>query len=205
MRRLILASGSLFRLQLLRDAGFTVAAMSTGFAEPDPATLKPLETGLIHIAQGKALAALEQGGTGLIFAADTVGRVAGQVCGKPRDRAEARRMLEAISGTTHEVLTGWCLLRSRDRLLLGGVERTVIQMRRWTDEELHVYLESGDWIGKSGAYGLQQPVDPFVTGLEGSAANVVGVPLERLQTLLREFPALEEETRITGNETPPPV
>jgi septum formation protein len=202
MPRLILASRSPFRRQLLLDAGYEVEAIPAEIIEPDPARFVDLHAGLIHIAQLKARAVAERGAAGLIFAADTVGRVAPaprvasrksqafRVFGKATDRTDAQRMLQAISGTTHSVLTGWCLLRSSDRLHLSGVEETVIEMRRWSDAELESYLDSGAWIDKSGAYGLQFPVDPFVTRLEGSASNVVGVPLERLRALFAEFPPL---------------
>lgn len=185
---LVLASQSPYRLQLLREAGYTVRACAANLDEPDPLTLGDLRSGLIHIAQRKARTVLERGAGGLILAADTVGHAGGEVFGKPADRDEARRMLRAISGVSHEVLTGWCLLRSRDGLLISGCESTQIVMRPWTTAELEGYLDSGEWEGKCGAYGLQWPGDPFVTRLEGSAANVVGVPLERLEQVLAEFP-----------------
>ena len=103
-------------------------------------------------------------------------------------------MLSAISGTVHEVLTGWCFLRSRDELIIGGVERTRITMRVWTAVELEQYLDEGEWEGKCGAYGLQTENDPFVTRIDGSAANVIGLPLERLAQVLAEFPGLAGST-----------
>src|SRR5262245_56050907 len=129
MPRLILASRSPYRLQLLRDAGFDVEAVPADIAEPDPATFADLHAGLTYIAHLKAIAVARAGHAGLILAADTVGCIAGRIFGKPTDREEACTMLQAISGTVHEVLTGWCLLRTRDSLLLGGVERTEIEMR----------------------------------------------------------------------------
>lgn len=180
MPRLILASGSPHRLQLLREAGYDVEAVPPGIDEPDPASLGDLETGLRQVAELKARAVHRLRPEALIFAADTVGCVQGRAFGKPRDLHQAREMLQAISGTTHDVLTGWCLLRPGDKGSLGGVERTQITMRRWTDLERESYLAGGEWIGKSGAYGLQLPRDPFVTRIEGSVSSVVGVPLERL-------------------------
>jgi len=117
----------------------------------------------------------------------------GEVLGKPVDRADALRMLQAISGTVHEVLTGWCLLRTRDQLQISGVEMTTIAMRRWTESEFSSYLDSREWLGKSGAYGLQLPNDPFVTHLAGSASNVVGIPIERLQQVLAEFASMNDD------------
>jgi septum formation protein len=184
MTRLILASQSTYRLELLRSAGYEVEADRVEVVEPDLAGFADLEAGLIYIASLKARAAWHGGAQGLLIAADTVGHVAGKVFGKPTDRDDALRMLTAISGTTHEVLTGWCLFRTRDALQLCGVERTTITMRPWRAGELTAYLDSGEWIGKCGAYGLQLPRDPFVTRIEGSPSNVIGVPLERLAAVL---------------------
>ncbi|MGQ0635171.1 MAG: Maf family protein [Planctomycetaceae bacterium] len=193
MIRLILASRSPHRLRLLQAAGYDVRPAPVDVAEPPSEAWPDLETGLLQVSQQKAWAACRAGAQGLVLAADTVGHVAGKIMGKPRDRSHARQMLEAISGTEHEVLTGWCLLRTRDRLCLSGVERTGIVMRAWTNAEIEQYLASGEWEGKSGAYGLQQPVDPFVTAITGSAANVIGVPIERLNEVLAEFPALASQ------------
>lgn len=192
MHRLILASQSVHRRELLENAGYDVVMVPAGIDEPDLTTFPDLEAGLIHIAMLKARAVLRSGATGLIFAADTVGCAVGEVFGKASDRKTARRMLEAISGTVHEVLTGWCLLRTADQLHAGGLERTTITMRLWTGDELEAYLDSDEWIGKSGAYGLQLPRDPFVTHVAGSLSNVIGVPLERLRQVLTEFPSLSE-------------
>ncbi len=187
MPHLILASQSPHRLSLLRNAGYDVIAVPAGVAEPDLAGFPNLEAGLIHVAGLKARAVADSGVKGLIFAADTVGVVGGKAFGKPADRPEARRMLQAISGTTHTVLTGWCLFRTSDRLQIAGVECTTITMRTWTPDEFDAYLDSGGWIGKSGAYGLSLPHDPFVIHIAGSPSNVIGVPLERLAQVLGEF------------------
>ena len=194
MQRLFLASQSVYRLELLRNAGYDVEAVSAAVAEPDLADFSDLEAGLVHIAGLKSRAAQRGGARGLILAADTVGFAAGEVFGKPADRKDARRMLQAISGTVHEVLTGWCLFRTRDQLQICGVERTTISMRPWSADELASYLDGGEWIGKCGAYGLQLPRDPFVTRISGSPSNVIGVPLERLAQVIAEF------NLGTGNE-----
>ncbi len=190
MPHIILASGSPFRKQLLEQAGYVVTAVASGVVEPDLALFPDLGAGLIHLAQLKARAVQRQGYSGVILGADTVSLADGQILGKPEDRNAARRMLQQLSGTTHQVLTGWCLLRTTDDLTLSGVEHTRITMRDWSDAEILAYLDSGEWQGKCGAYGLQQPCDPFVTELTGSTSNVIGLPLERLAQIWREFPSL---------------
>jgi septum formation protein len=96
-------------------------------------------------------------------------------------------MLQILSGSEHEVLTGWCLLRTSDGLIWSSVETTSITMRTWTDSEIQDYLDSGEWEGKCGAYGLQLPRDPFVTEMRGSPSNVIGIPLEALDRIWIEF------------------
>lgn len=188
---LILASRSPHRLQLLRDAGYVVESVPSDVVEPELTEGANLDLQLMSLAQAKVAAVARTGAAGLILGADTVGSVAGRIYGKPADREEALAMLLAISGTTHEVLTGWCLLRTADLLFLSGVERTTIQMRPWTAAEIEGYLDSGKWIGKSGAYGLELPVDPFVARIEGSRSSVIGVPLERLRAVIDEFGLLD--------------
>src|SRR5690348_6752051 len=122
--RILLASRSPHRLALLREAGYEVEPVPTEVSEPDPTSFSDLDAGLAQIAILKAHDASQRGASGLILACDTVGCVAGKVFGKPADRADAERMLRSISGSTHEVRTGWCLFRTADRLQISGVERT---------------------------------------------------------------------------------
>lgn len=186
-RHLILASGSLYRLQLLEEHGYRVTAVVSGVAEPALDDAPDLGAGLIYLAHLKARAVARMGHQGLILGADTLSCAGDQILGKPKDVADAERMLHALSGTTHHVLTGWCLLRVEDGLSWSGVEQTEITMRPWSQGEIDAYLNSGEWMGKCGAYGLQLPVDPFVSEMQGSASNVIGVPLERLDQVWREF------------------
>lgn len=164
-----------------------MTAVVSGIIEPLLDDTSDLGAGLIYLAHLKARAVCRLGHQGLILGADTLSCAGDQILGKPKDIFDARRMLHALSGTTHLVLTGWCLLRSEDGLLWSGVEQTEITMRPWSQSEVDAYLESGEWMGKCGAYGLQLPVDPFVTEMRGSPSNVIGVPLERLDQVWREF------------------
>ncbi len=190
MRQLILASGSPYRKQLLENAGYPVTAVVSGVVEPDLASFPDLGAGLIHLAQLKARAVQRLGHSGLILAADTISLAGCEILGKPSDIDDARRMLRHLSNSTHSVQTGFCLLRTSDGLIWSGIEQTSITMRAWSESEVEVYLNRGEWQGKCGAYGLQLPQDPFVTSLQGSASNVIGVPLERLAALFEEFSIL---------------
>jgi septum formation protein len=187
MIKLTLASESPYRLELLRQAGYEVQSLASGVVEPDLSQFDDLAAGLRELAKLKARGALAKGATGLILAADTVSWVAGEVMGKPSSREAARQMLLALSGAEHCVLTGWCLISEEPPVTITDVEQTNITMRCWTDAELDAYLDSGEWEGKCGAYGLRIPDDPFVIAIEGSASNVIGVPLERLAEALADL------------------
>ena len=189
MTDLILASGSPWRLQLLREAGIEPRVQVPQVQEPDLAGFADLEAGLVYVAHLKAREVARTGATGPILAADTVSRARGELLGKAASRAEARHMLESLSGTEHDVLTGWCVLRTADEQLIAGVGRTILEMRPWTEAEIEAYLDSGEWEGKCGAYGLQMPKDPFVTRMTGSPSNVIGLPMESLLPVLRDLGA----------------
>lgn len=180
---LILASGSPYRLELLQTAGYLVEVIPSDIAEPDLQTFSSLESGLIFLAHLKCSAVAQSHPRRFVLAADTISLVASQILGKPTDRAHAEWMLRQMSGITHEVWTGWALHLPAG-FFLTGVEKTIIDFRTWTEAELEAYLDSHEWQGKCGAYGLTWPHDPMVENLRGSVSNVIGLPLEQIEAAL---------------------
>jgi len=124
---------------------------------------------------------------GLIVAADTVAAVGGEVFGKPADRDDARSILTRLSGTAHDVITGVTLLDAATGRRDIRHDVTRIVMRPLGDDEMEAYLDSGQWQGKAGAYGIQDHGDRFVERIEGSFTNVVGLPMELLAIMLAGF------------------
>lgn len=120
----------------------------------------------------------------LILAADTVACRDGRIFGKPRDREDARAILRSLCGTTHEVLTGVTLLSPSTGRRDIRLARTVIHMRAITEADLTAYLDTGEWRGKAGAYGIQDHGDAFVESIDGSFTNVVGLPMEMLAEMI---------------------
>lgn len=180
---LILASASPRRRQLLLEAGYTLEVEPSDIAEPDPAPdVSPAEYAA-HLAWRKARAVARRRQWGLILGADTVGVVNGQILTKPLDRNDAERMIRLQEGRDTVVITGLCLYRAERDEWKGAVEESTVRFRRLSDLERTAYLESNRWVGKSGAYGVQDG-DPFVSVVRGSFSNVVGLPLERLKRLL---------------------
>jgi septum formation protein len=188
MKALYLASQSPRRRQLLAEAGIPFHALDLDVDEtipPDLAHDPPRVAALL--AERKARAAIPLVRDGWILGADTIVRLEGVILGKPRDRAEARAMLRALSGSTHGVITGVCLLHVPGGACQVEVEETRVTMRALEAGEIDAYVESGESDGKAGAYAIQETADRFVTRLDGSYSNVVGLPMERVTRLLLEL------------------
>jgi septum formation protein len=180
---LILASASPRRRQLLEEAGYLFEVDPSDLAEPDPQPGTPPAEYAAHLAWRKAMTVARRRRTGLILAADTVCAVDGQILNKPIDRDDAERMIRLQEGHDTEVITGLCLHRTDSDQWIGAIEVSLVRFKPLSDTERTLYLGSGRWEGKSGAYGVQDH-DPFVSVVQGSFSNVVGLPMERLALLL---------------------
>jgi septum formation protein len=189
--KLILASGSPRRRQLLEEAGydFTVVAphedVECGVcSENGPAGL------VADLAFRKAKVVRQQlkeceTAASILVAADTVAECDGFVLGKPRDEDHAREILRQLRGRAHRVLTGVCVWPfNRDEPLIR-VAVTALVMDALTDAEIEDYLATGQWEGKAGAFGYQDRLG-WVRIESGSASNVVGLPMEMLAEMLAE-------------------
>ena len=185
-----LASQSPQRAQLLRQAGapFTVVA-SLGDEEtvsnPQPQLLA------LDRAQVKARGAqLPPGASGIILGADTVVALGMTVYGKPTDDADAARILGALQGTTHTVLTGHHAIRVVDGMLqaeASGISLARVTMRPMSAADISAYLATGEHRGRAGAYAIQETGDRFVTDLQGSWGTVVGLSVSTVAKLWREL------------------
>lgn len=187
--RLILASASPRRRQLLTEAGYEFDVEASGVHEPEPGPGIAPAFYVANLAWWKAAAIAGLGRKGLILAADTVCAVDGAILTKPADRADAERMIRLQEGRDSDVLTAICLLHAGRWEWVGAVETSVVQFRTLSDSERKGYLNSERWKGKAGGYGIQDQ-DPFITVVRGSFSNVVGLPMERLEALLSEHPGL---------------
>jgi len=185
--RLVLASGSARRRQLLAEAGLEFEVVVPAIPEPEngPAKLSPARQAEA-LAYFKARAVAEEHPDATVLGADTV--VAGDhgVLGKPADAGEAQRMLGLLSGTRHQVITGVAVLGPQGERLIAS-DSTYVTMRRMGEEEIESYVVSGEWQGKAGAYAIQETADRFVEALEGSFTNVVGLPIELVLRMLQEL------------------
>ncbi len=183
--RLILASTSARRAQLLRESGYEFEVIAPPLHEPDEmGDDVPPHARAEALSYFKARSVAKQGAQGLIIGADTVVTHQGEIFGKPQDLEDARRILRRLVGTTHQVITGLTVIDSRSgaRVITHG--RTNVTMRSLPDEAVESYLQGGQWKGKAGAYGIQDSGDVFIERIDGSFTNVVGLPVELLSGLL---------------------
>lgn len=184
---LILASSSPRRKQLLSDAGyeFEIVPPDESVEQGLCSNCSPAQLVSEH-AFYKAKAVASQIEHGFVLAADTVGECDGQALGKPANVEHARQMLEMMSGKVHRVLTGICLWHRPSDKRLVHVESTKLRMDPLDPTWLDAYLETDGWIGKAGAFGYQDGLD-WIQIIEGSSTNVVGLPLEILQSLIEKL------------------
>ena len=181
---LILASGSQGRRYLLEQAGYSFDVKPANIDEPTEARLGDCRHYVSELAWLKAAAVAPQVADGLVIAADTVGWLNGRVVGKPEDEADARRIITSLSGTVHELWTGVCLWLRPGDWQFAWQERSLVRMKPLTDAEINAYLKTRKWEGCSGAYAIELPHDPYLTVVDGSASNVIGLPMESLEKAL---------------------
>ena len=185
--RLILASASPRRAEILRDAGYHFSVLSSAVDET-PFRGESAQDLVLRLAEVKAeLAAARSVGPAIIIAADTEVLLDGHIFGKPRSSDDARRMLRKLSGRTHAVLTGVCLIRLPNLERVSFVETTLVEFAPLTDEEITRYLATGEPHDKAGAYAIQGYAARYIPRIEGCYSNVVGLPLARLQLSLTEL------------------
>jgi septum formation protein len=184
---IILASNSPRRKELLAglDIPFDVRVLD-GIDESYPDTLPTKEiAGFISKKKADAYRQTMKDDE-LIITADTIVVLGQEVMGKPRDVEEARRMLRALSGKTHQVITGVCIT-TKARQLDFSVE-TDVTFKTLTDEEICYYIEHYRPFDKAGAYGIQEWIGHIgVTGIKGSYFNVMGLPVQRIYEALKDF------------------
>jgi septum formation protein len=183
-RRLILASSSPRRQQLLAEAGyqFTVIPPSPS-AECGVCSRETPPELVARLALQKAADVAQNLPAGIVIGSDTVAECRGHILGKPRDREHAREMLTLLSGRDHHVYSGLCLWLRPGEERHVAVDVTRLVMDKLTPQQLEDYLAGGAWEGKAGAFGYQDGLD-WVHVVEGSESNVVGLPMELLARML---------------------
>jgi septum formation protein len=180
--RLTLASASPRRAELLFSAGIPFDVLPVEVDETFLPGENP-EQGVARLAEAKAAAGAAIRPDQIVLGADTTVVIGGQPLGKPADADDAARMLRTLSGATHEVLTGLCLRQGIRRLV--HVEATRVHMTRMDESEIAWYISTGEPYDKAGAYAVQGLASRFISRIEGSYSNVVGLPISNVYQLLK--------------------
>ena len=191
---LVLASASPRRQELLRNAGIRFTVSPANIPEIPLAGEIPRECAE-RLAREKAQAIFRQQPGQPVLGADTIVVVDSEILGKPRDAADASRMLRLLSGRTHQVTTGVCLvgpsLRTGNQKLETGFEdtrseTTVVTMSTLSEQDIEAYIASGEPMDKAGAYAIQGIASRWIPRIEGDYFNVVGLPMALVFRMLRE-------------------
>jgi septum formation protein len=185
--RLTLGSSSPARRYLLEREGYEFTVLPANIDEPTHAGYPSPRHLVEHVAWLKGAAVAPQVDHGIVIAADTVAWLDGRVLAKPNDEADARRILTFLGGRVHELWTGVCLWRRPDNLQLAWQERTLVHFKALSPAEMDAYLQSRDWENNAGGYAIKEDGDPYITTVEGSLTNVIGLPMESLKRLLPGF------------------
>jgi septum formation protein len=192
---LVLASASPRRKELLRNAGIVFIVQASGIDETPLEGESPRGCAE-RLARNKARAIFRIRPEDYVLGADTIVVVDEVMLGKPRDAADAARMLRMLSGGTHEVITGVCVIRPMDggqRSVAGEdvhSESTLVTMGPLSDEEIFDYVATGEPMDKAGGYAIQGIASRWIPRIDGDYSNVMGLPVSLVYRMLREAGAL---------------
>ena len=181
--RLVLASGSPRRREILSSAGYGFMLQRADVDETIPENVTS-DKAALYLAELKNKAVAKNDGR-VYLTADTVVVCDKKILGKPKDKADAKIMLRLLSGRSHYVYTGVCVSDSDKKISFQ--EKTEVFFYPLSDSEINCYAESGEPLDKAGAYGIQGKAALFVEKIDGDYLNVVGLPLARLSRTLAEF------------------
>lgn len=178
MKRIILASGSPRRKELLEQIGVSFEIVKAE-GEEIITTDVPAQA-VEELSRQKAREVAERTGGDVVIGADTVVAAGGRILGKPKDEEDAARMLVLLQGGVHQVLTGVTVILRETQKELSFVETTKVYVYPMTEGQIRAYVETGEPMDKAGAYGIQGRFAAYVSGIEGDYNNVVGLPVGRL-------------------------
>jgi septum formation protein len=184
--KLILGSKSPRRKYILEQAGFTFEVMTKDVEELYPPDM-PVREVPEFLARLKAEAiTADAPADAVVLTSDTIVLLDGTIYGKPTDKADAVRILQALSGNMHEVITGVCLAQAGHTVTFS--ETTKVYFDVLSDEEIHWYVENYEVMDKAGAYAVQEGIGLIgITGMDGDYFNVMGLPMNRLYRELQVF------------------
>ncbi|OGG47924.1 septum formation protein Maf [Candidatus Kaiserbacteria bacterium RIFCSPHIGHO2_01_FULL_51_33] len=185
-KKIILASTSLQRKNLLAKTGLVFETTASNYEEDMTLPLEPKELAM-HLSKGKAQAVAEAYRGALIIAADTFIVHEDKILGKPHTPQRAKEMLKTLSGDTHSIITGFTVLDTESDKSISRAVEAKVYFKKLSEEEMDNYIATGEPLDKAGAYAIQGLGSEFVEKIEGDYSNVVGLPVKEVIKILRDF------------------
>ncbi len=186
MKKIILASGSPRRKELLADAGIKFDIDVSDYEEDMTLNLLPHELAK-YLSKGKASAVADRHKEAIIVAADTFVVLKGEILGKPHTKEKAKEMLEKLSGQIHSIVTGFTIIDTATGQTISEAQESKLYFREILLEEIDEYIASGEPLDKAGAYAVQGGAEKFVEKIEGDYSNIIGIPMKAFLEKLKLF------------------
>jgi len=185
MADIILASSSQGRAMVMAQTGIPFSIYAVNIDESSLDSERPQDM-VLRLSILKARAALKIFPKAFCIGADTVAVFGGHIFGKPHDAWEAKQMISTLSGQSHIVLTGLCVVDGVNNRQESAFEQSTVIFRKLNSQEIDIYIASGQWQGKAGGYAIQDD-DSLIESIQGSRSNVIGLPLELLEEKLKNL------------------
>ncbi len=183
--KLILASASPRRKEILKNEGYNFEVISSDYDEKS-FTSNPYKTAkTFAFEKAKDVFNKLEDKNAIVLGADTVVYFNGEILGKPTDRQDAKRILTKLSGNKHKVITGYSII-SKNKTIVG-YDKSIVIFNKLTDAQIESYLDSNLYVGKAGAYGIQDGKFNFVKKHKGSMNNIIGLPIEKIKKVFKKF------------------
>ena len=196
MRKLILASGSPRRIELLKEEGFEFDIIKSNYREDMTLPYPPKELAkFLSLGKAKDVAQCVFENA-VILGADTFVVFKGKVLGKPTSKEKAIETLTHLSGHTHSVITGFTLFDTKTKDVYQEAVESEISFREITKEEIEAYVATGEPMDKAGSYAIQGGAEDFVEQVTGSRTNIIGLPVDEVIKALNEFGVVKEKNRL---------
>jgi septum formation protein len=186
MKKIILASASPRRKEILEKTGLKFSVDESSYDESHVTGLKPAQLALLH-SRCKAREVAARRKNALVLSADTIVVLKDVVYGKPKNKTEAANMLKALSGKTHTVITAFTILDTESKKEHSRAVESKVTFRKLSDDEISAYIKSGEPMDKAGAYGVQGLGAAIVKKIDGDFFNVMGLPLSTVVADLKKF------------------
>lgn len=188
-RRIILASRSPRRKKLLEQIGLEFEIVESNFDEDRVSLADPIELAKF-LALKKAQAVAANYDDAIIIGADSVVIFNGAALGKPRDAADAKRILRQLSGRENKGITGYCLIDTKNKIVVNKHSEAVVKFRNFSDEEIDEYIATGEPLDMAGAYGLMDKGAVLMDTVSGNFYSIVGLPISEVYAELRKMGAI---------------